>query len=93
MVFIVFKVPAHLIPRRWSNKSSKGAIRVDCNRQRYSGSIVDPFADWSNSYFKHKAREGKALRDKRNASNKWKQRHLSLYFQHTEVSGIQPVIL
>ena len=82
-----------MIPRKWSNKSQKGAVRIP-SRDRcrpYKGKIVDPFSDWSKSYYRYKAAEAKSLQRKRRDKINWEQRQVALYRQHTEVAGLNPV--
>ena len=87
-----FKVPKHLIPRKWSDKSTTGAIRVPSTRSSYQGVIANPFSDWSKTYYQYKVKEGKSFRARRRDKDKWAQRQIALYRQHTEVDGVNPVI-
>ena len=85
--YTIFKVPPYLIPRKWSNKSQTGAVRVSSGRKSYSGLKVDPFSDWSKSFYRYKLDEGKNLQRKRRDKTRWVQRQVALYHQYTEVSG------
>ena len=57
-------------------------------KNTYRGTIVDPFSDWSKAYYQHKVKEGKSFREKRRDKDKWAQRQIALYRQHTEVDGV-----
>ena len=83
-----------MVPRKWSNKSQKGAVRVPSKHliKPYQGPIVDPFSDWSKAFYKFKAREGRKLSTRRRESNKWKQRKIALHRKNTELDGISLVI-
>ena len=90
---IVFKVPKHLVPRKWSNKCQAGAIRISSAHliKPYRGLTVDPFSDWSRTFYRHKVNESKTLQRGRRNKTKWEQRKIALYHHNTEVSGINPV--
>ena len=85
------KVPKHLIPRKWSDKSHTGATRIKVQRASYSKTSFDPFSDWSNAFYRHKVSEARSLRKKRRDKMKWDQRMVALYMENTEVKGISPV--
>ena len=86
---ILFKVPYHLRPRKWSNKSQTGALRVPITASPKPDSIprVDPFADYTAAYLKHKTAQGRDLRQRRRDSDRWKRHQLKLEKERTEVTS------
>ena len=91
--FVFSKVPVHLRPRKWSDRTSAGAIRIPTHRFIRGSQIpvVDPFSDWSKSYYAHKEKEGLAFRERRKRSDRWKRHKKSFETNRTGLPDIAPV--
>ena len=76
-------------PRKWSNKSRTGALRLKINAPEKRDNLprVDPFSDFSAAYMQHKVAQGKEFRRRKRDSDRWKRHQLSLEKERTQVSA------
>lgn len=74
-------------PRKWSDKSRIGALRIPREKSSSQALTVDPFEDYSAAFMRHKTAQGQEFRRRKRDSDRWKRRQLELEKQRTQVSA------
>ena len=81
-------------PRKWSDKSRPGALRIPNSVPPKKDGIVrvDPFSECSAAFYKFKVAQGQEFRRRKRDSDRWKRHQLAFEKRRTEVNACKVTV-
>ena len=81
-------------PRKWSDKSRPGALRIPASKPPKKDGIirVDPFSECSAAFYKFKVAQGQEFRRRKRDSDRWKRHQLAFEKGRTQVNACKVTV-